>query len=124
MTLDNPGAMFLGGALVGYLLGLVTVVIGAVVYRLAVQKATSPGVGTISQSVSSPKTTALDNAPVMLTIKRTAEILGLSESRVREMIKSGALPAKKFGGGETRTRYVVLSEDVRSFMATVTDTKP
>ena len=33
----------------------------------------------------------------MLTVKETAERLGLSEQRVRDLIGRGYLPAKKFG---------------------------
>ena len=55
---------------------------------------------------------------LILNVTQTAKALGISRTTVYKLIQSGALPARKFASSEDADpRIVVLSEDLRAFLA-------
>ena len=55
---------------------------------------------------------------LILNVTQVAKTLGISRTTVYKLIQSGALPARKFASSEDADpRTVVLSEDLRAFLA-------
>ena len=55
---------------------------------------------------------------LILNVSQVAKVLGVSRPTVYRLVESGALPAKKLStGSDTTARTVVLSEDLKAFLA-------
>ena len=55
-----------------------------------------------------PRDARLLKVPPILTVKRTAKLLGVNVESVRRLIRRGTIPARKIPG--IRQRYIVFSE--------------
>ena len=55
---------------------------------------------------------------LILNVSQVAKVLGVSRPTVYRLVESGALPAKKLStGSDTTARTIVLSEDLKAFLA-------
>lgn len=64
---------------------------------------------------------AIEDGPLLLSIKRTASLLGLSEWQVRGLVEEGTLPATRVPPTGPKRRIYIPAAAVSEYVASISE---